>query len=70
LLKGGGHASSSRLGLIDLEAIELIESEILLLDAVKEIHFNGIVIVNEQPATSVNEETGIVLGKVSITYNF
>ena len=68
MLKSGGHASSGRLGLIGLEAVELIESEILLLHAVKEIHFNGIVIVNEQPATSVNEETGIVLGEISITY--
>ena len=57
LLKGSGNAASSGLGLGWLKSVELFEGKIFLFNTLKEVDFNGVVVVNEQPATSVNEET-------------
>ena len=68
LLKGSGDAASSGFGLGGLKGVEFIEGKIFLFDALEEVDFNGVVVVNEQPAAGVDEETRVILGEVSITY--
>ena len=66
-LQGGSNAASIWLSLIGGQWVELLKLELLLLDALKEVDLNGVVVVDEEPATSVDEEAWVVLGKVSIS---
>jgi hypothetical protein len=46
-LKGGTDSSGARVGLGLNAAIELVPDEVFLLDALKEIDLNGVVVMNE-----------------------
>ena len=49
--------------------VELVEKEGLLLGALKEVNLNGVVIVDEQPSSGVNELSALGFGDLSFTFS-
>lgn len=56
-LEGCGDSAGSGLSLGDDSVVELVEGDLLLLCALQQVHLDRVVVVHEQPATGVDEQT-------------